>query len=295
MSVLEKVDTLQKGSKPASVAMATFKKFSEDKSTNLAALIAFWAFFSIFPLLLVLVTVLAYVLPASDKESVMQHVAQLLPLLDANSVNTLSGSWWTLVVGVLTALWSGLGVVKTAQFAFNSVWHVPKKEQPGFVKQIERSLTVLATIGLGLVLSTILSGFVVSTANGVNLGPAGRLAGYVVAAVFDVGLFLAAFRMLTERDITMRTVLPGAILSGVAFFVLQQLSTFIISQHLRNAQGTYGHFATVITLLWWLYLQSIITLLGAQLNVVLAEHLYPRSLVKKVPRTEADNRLAAQA
>jgi membrane protein len=285
--VLQKLDRAQKRSVALSVAIATFKKFSEDKSANLAAMIAFWAFFSIFPLLLVLVTCLAWFLPASDKNSVLRHVAEMFPLLDPKTVTGLGGQWWTVVLGLGTALWSGSGVVRTAQFAFNSVWGTPPDQQPGLVKQFSRSILVLATIGLGLVLTTLLSGLVASSASGVHLGAAGRVGGYVLAAALDVGIFLAAFRILTDRDITTRDVLPGAVLSGVAFFVLQELSALIISRYLKNAQSTYGHFATVITILWWFYLQSILTLLGAQLNVVLKDHSYPRSLTG-APQTEAD-------
>jgi YihY family inner membrane protein len=276
--VLQKIDRAQKDRVGLAVAVATVKKFSEDQSANLAAMIAFWAFFSVFPLFLVLVTLLAIFLPASDKDAVLGHVAQMFPLLDPKTVKGLSGAWWTVVLGLATALWSGLGVVRTSQFAFNSVWGVPPGEQPGMVKQVLRSLGVLATVGLGLVLTTLVSGLVVSSASGVSLGALGRVGGYVLSAALDVGIFVAAFRILTDRDVTTREVLPGAILSGIAFFVLQQLSTLIISHYLKNAQSTYGHFATVITILWWFYLQSMITMLGAELNVVLKEHDYPRSL-----------------
>ena len=289
MSVLKKVDAAQKATKPTGVAVATFKKFSEDQSTSLAAMIAFWAFFSIFPLLLVLVTVLGWVLPASTKDSVLTHIAQMFPLINPNSIKGLSGSVWALVLGGVTALWSGLGAVRTVQFAFNSVWEIPIHERPGMVQQVLRSLKILATIGVGLVLSTLISGLATSSTSGVNLGVAGRVAGYVIAALLDVGLFVAAFRMLTDRDITTRDVLPGAVLSGVVFFILEQLSSVIISNRLKHAQATYGHFATVITILWWFYLTSIVTLLGAQLNVVLKERLFPRSLVN-APQTEADHR-----
>jgi uncharacterized BrkB/YihY/UPF0761 family membrane protein len=214
----------------------------------------------------------------------------MFPLLDPKTVSGLSGSWWALLLGLLTALWSGLGAVRTAQFAFNSVWEIPYHQRPGLVKQVLRSVWVLATIGVGLVFTTLLSGLVVSSTSGVHLGVAGRIGGYVLAAVLDVGLFVAAFRILTERDVTTRDVLPGALLSGIAFFVLQQLSALIISHYLKNAQSTYGHFATVITILWWFYLQSMVTLLGAQLNVVLKERFYPRSLVD-APQTEADHRV----
>ncbi len=289
MGVSGKLDAAQKATKPTSVAVATFKKFSEDKSTNLAAMIAFWAFFSIFPLFMVLVTVLGFVLPASTKDNVLTHVATMFPLLDAKTIKGLSGTWWPLIAGGVTALWSGIGVVRTTQTAFNSVWEIPYHERPRLVEQILRSIWVLATIGLGLVLSTLISGFVISSSTGVNLGVAGRIAGYVISILLDIGLFVAAFRMLTDREISVRDVLPGAVLSGVVFFVLQEVSSFIISRHLKSAQPTYGRFATVITILWWFYLQAVVTLLGAQLNVVLKERLHPRSLVN-APQTEADHR-----
>lgn len=290
MGIKEKVDRAQQQSKAAGVAVATFKKFSEDRSSNLASMIAFWGIFSIFPLFLVLVTVLAWVLPASDRQSVFGDVAKMLPLLDPSSVSALNGSVLAVVLGSLTALWSGLGVVRTAQFAFDSVWEVPYHERPGLVQQSLRSVWVLATIGVGLVLTTLISGFVVSSANGVSLGALGRVGGYVLSAALDVGIFLAAFRILTSRAESMREVLPGALLSGLAFFVLQQVSALIISHYLQKAQSTYGHFATIITILWWFYLQAQITLLGAQLNVVLKERLYPRSLVD-APQTPADHRV----
>jgi YihY family inner membrane protein len=290
MRVLDQFDVLQRRSKPVGVSVATVKKFSEDQSTSLAAMIAFWAFFSVFPLLLVAVTVLGLVLPASDKNSVLSRVADMFPLLDTNSIKSLTGSWWPLLVGSFTALWSGLAVVGGLQTALNSVWEVPHHQRPGRLKQAVRSVWVLATIGVGLVATTLLSSFITSAANGVNLGVAGHVAGYLLSIVLDVGLVVAAFRILTERDVTIRDVLPGGILAGVTFFVLQQLSAFIISRHLHSAQGTYKHFATVITILWWFYLQSVITLLGAQLNVVLKDRLYPRAL-RKGPETEADHRV----
>jgi membrane protein len=180
--------------------------------------------------------------------------------------------------------------VRTVQFAFDSVWEIPYHRRLGFVKQVLRSLWVLATIGLGLVLTTVLSSFIISAANGVSLGVLTKVAGYVVAIALDIGLFVAAFRILTSREVTVRDVLPGAVFAGVVFFILQELSAFIISSHLKNAQSTYGHFATVITMLWWFYLQAQVTLLGAQLNVVLRERLYPRSLAES-PQTDADRRV----
>ena len=283
------VDAAQRKRRWTAVAVATAKKFSEDKSTNLASMVAFWAIFSIFPLFLVLVTLLGWLLPADTKGNVLSNVANLLPLLDPGTVQTLSGSWWALIIGMVSALWSGSAVIRTVQFSFNSVWEVPMAERPGLGEKLARSLWVLATVGLGLVAATVISGIVTGRNTGIDLGPASRAAGYAIAIALDIGLFVAAFRLLTDRSITTRDVLPGAVLSGLSFWILQQVSTLIVSRYLQNAQTTYGNFATLITVLWWFYLQAIVTMLGAQLNVVLKKRLYPRSLTGG-PKTAADRR-----
>jgi YihY family inner membrane protein len=286
---LARIDRAQQSHEKLAIAAATLKKYGEDQSSNLASMIAFWAFFSIFPLFLVLVTILGYVLPAHQRADVLGRVASFFPLLHPSTVGSLSGSWWPILLGGLTALWAGSAVVRVAQQAFDEVWEIPRRHRAGLVEQVRRSLFALATIGVGLVVATIMSGYVSGRDTGIHLGWYGRLGGYLISLALDVGLFVVAFRMLTKRENTVREVLPGALLAGGAFFVLQLLSALIISRYLGKAEGTYGSFATVITILWWFYLQAQITLLGAQLNVVLAERLYPRTLVGG-PRTDADER-----
>ena len=285
---LKCLDSYQRRHPALSVPIAVLRKFVEDESTGLASQIAFWAFFSVFPLLLIMVTLLGYFVPPSLQGVVLGQVASLIPLLGPDSIGHLSGQWWTLVLGGVSALWSGSLVVTTTQSAFNSVWEIPIAKRPGFAAQIRRSFVALGIIGLGLVVSTIISSYIAGAA-AMNLGLVGRLAGYLIAVALDIGLFLAAFRLLTDREIATRDVVPGALLSGVVFWILQQLSSIIISRYLHTAARTYGNFATVITMLWWFYLQGIVTLLGAQLNVVLKQRLYPRGLVD-TPSTEADYR-----
>src|SRR2546430_1689258 len=99
MAVMEKADRLLKRTKPTAIAVGTLKKFQEDQTTNLASMIAFWAFFSVFPLFMVLVTILGWVLPESDKNNVLTHIAQLFPLLDPKTVKGLTGQVWALLVG----------------------------------------------------------------------------------------------------------------------------------------------------------------------------------------------------
>lgn len=289
-SRLARLDAAQQGKPALAIPLATLKKFGEDKSSNLAAMMAFWAFFSIFPLMLALVTILSYTLPSEDKQRVLEQVSGYMPLLDTSTIGGLDGSVLALSIGVLAALWSGSAVVRITQDAFNSVWEVPQVERPKLVESVKRSLLAMSTIGVGLLASVFLIGFVSGNDPAVDLGPLGRVLGFALAIVVDIALFVLAFRMLTDRAVTTRDVLPGAVFSGVSFWLLQTLSSVIITRHLSSASATYGTFATVITILWWFYLQSQLTLLGAQVNVVLKCEYYPRSLLG-ARSTEADHRV----
>lgn len=152
------------------------------------------------------------------------------------AIGHLSGRWWTLLVGILSALWSGSFVVLATQSVVNSVWGVPYAQRPGFGEQLRRSLFALSATGLGLVVSTVISSYVTGT----NLGIASRLAGYLIAIALDVGLFIVAFRVLTKRDVATRGMLPGALLSGIVFWLLQQLSSLIISGTCTTPNGSTG-------------------------------------------------------
>ena len=286
---LDRLGSYQQRHPALGVPIAVARKFFEDESINLAAVIAFWAFFSIFPLLLIFVTLLGYFLSPSLQGDVLRSAASFFPLLSTDSIGRLSGQWWTLVVGILSAVWSASFVVIAIQSAFNSVWEIPHAQRPSIGAQIKRGLFALGAIALGLIVSTVISSYLTATATGTGLGVVARLAGYLIAVALDVGLFLVAFRLLTDRDISTRDVLPGALLSGIVFWLLQQLSSLVIFRYLHNAERIYGSYATVITMLTWFYSQSVVTLVGAQLNVVLKERLHPRRL-SPAPATEADHR-----
>jgi membrane protein len=289
-SRLRELDKKQRERRPVAVAMATVKKYGEDSSSNLASTMAFWAFFSVFPLLLATVTVLGGVLSDADRKRVLGHLHSYLPVIDLNSVGQLHGSVFALVLGLGAAFWSGSAVVRQTQFAFNSVWEIPQYARPGVKEQVLKSALAMATIGAGLLASTALVGVVTGSDSALDIGPLGRVLGYVLAIAIDVGLFLVAYRMLTDRQLTFKDVLPGALLSGGVFWLLQTVSGVILTRHAGSAQSTYGTFTTVITLLWWFYLQAQVTLMGAQLNVVLHRDYYPRAFFGG-EETDADRKL----
>ena len=107
--------------------------------------------------------------------------------------------------------------------------------------------------------------------------------------------YLFAFRVLTPARVSVRQLVPGAALAGVAWTVLQAMGGFVVGRYLKNDNAVYGLFGIVLGLYAWVYLITEVTVYAAELNVVLARHLWPRSMVQP-PLTDADRRsLTAQA
>jgi len=108
----------------------------------------------------------------------------------------------------------------------------------------------------------------------------------VVTAAFGAGMYLGAFRALTPKGVPTRSLLPGAITGGILWAVLQVLSAWLVHRYLHS-NSAYGVFATVLGLLAWIYVATEITVYSAEISVVLARRLWPRSILQP-PLTEAD-------
>ena len=100
------------------------------------------------------------------------------------------------------------------------------------------------------------------------------------------GMYIGGFRALTPKGVSTRQLLPGAITGGILWTVLQVLGTWLV-HHFLHSDSIYGVFGTVLGLLAWIYLAVEVTVYCAEINVVLARRLWPRSIVQP-PLTEAD-------
>lgn len=296
--LLDRLDHYQRERPALGFPIAVLRKFGEDQAGNLAALISYYAFFSFFPLLLVLVTVLGFVAAgnAATQDRIMHTVSQQFPGLGQQimpSGHTPPGSGFGLVVGIVLALWAGLAVANAAQYAFNTVWQVPIADRPTFVKKTLRSVALVALLGATVVVTTVVSGLssaAGSFAAGLGLGTGGRLLLLAGSLLVNLVAFTLAFRVLTVRHVSTTAVLPGAVLAAVGWQVLLWVGGFVIGRKLSSAQATYGTFAIVIGLLTWFFLLGQLVLLATELNVVRARRLWPRSLGKD-PVTDADRRI----
>jgi YihY family inner membrane protein len=271
------------------VTVAVFKKFGDDRGGHWAALVAYYGFFSLFPLLLVFTTLLGFVVRGNEdlQERVLESALSQFPIIGEEireNLGALQGSVGALVIGIVGAIWAGMGVILTLQSAMDELWDVPRRARPNFLKGRLRAFLALIVFGVATISASVLA----------TLGATGGSFGWALRILAIAGTFLlnavvigAAFRYLTVADVRWRQVVPGALLSAGTWMVLLALGTWLVDRQLRGASELYGFFAIVLGLLSWLYLGAQMMLLSAELNVVLARGLWPRSL-QPPPLTEPD-------
>jgi len=290
--VLDWVDARQRGFTPAAFAFAVLKKFGDDNAGRLAVAIAYYGFFSIFPLLLVFMTLLDTVLVNNPdlREDLLESALASFPVIGtqlSEDVQPVRGSGVALIVGIALALWAGLGAMSAVQDAMSAVWNIPMWKRPNAIVARLRAFGLLAVIGVAVIASTI--GASVATAIGSRVGSFALVFGLIVAAVVNVLVILLVFVVLSHRAKRWTQHLPGAVVGGVGWTVLQALGGWIIGSRLEGASDMYGTFAFVIVTLGWMYLQAQLLLYAAEVNVVRAIGLWPRSLTGR-NLTDADKR-----
>jgi membrane protein len=285
----ERVDTIQQQRPWLAFPVAVMKKFGEDRAGSHAALVAYYGFFSLFPLLLALVTVSGFVLRDNEelRERVVSSALAQLPIVgdQLQRPGGISGSGVVVAVALLGTLWAGLGVISAAQTGMDDVWDVPRRRRPPFLVARLRALLVLVVLGAfvtgsatAAALSTSLGSTAVATAIGV-----------VASAFLNVAVCAGAFKLLTVAKIGFPDVLPGAVVAGILWTLLQAFGGMLIEQRIVGAGNVYGFFAVVIGLLTWIYLTAQIMFIAAEINSVRTRRLWPRVLFPP-PETEEERR-----
>ncbi len=274
---LRAFDRYQQRHRPLALPVAVVKKFGDDDAGDLAALIAYRAFFSLFPLLLLLTTVLGYVLAGNAdlrQEAVDSTLAQFPVIGEQIKLSSLEGNGIALAVGLVGSLWAGFGVVLATEKALDRVWAVPRRDRSGFLASRLRAFILLLVLGALTIASTVASGLVGGGAR--VLGPLG---GIVVSIGLNTVVFGAVFTLLGRHSAPLSDLLPGIVLAAVCWSGLQLVGGYFVSSQIRNATPAFGTFALVLGLLVWVQLGAVLTVFSAELNVVRARGLWPRSLL----------------
>ena len=280
---LRAVDRFQQRHPVLAVPVGVWSKFNDDQAGNLAALIAYYAFVALFPLLLILVTVLDIVLKNDPalRDTLLNSALAQYPVIGPqikSHLGSISASGVPLVIGLVFLLLGARGVAGAMQNAMCEVWGIKKEQRPGFPLSQLWAFALVLTVGIGFIVTTFLSGLVGGAGHVLN-GAVIHVGAVAVSLILNVGVFWLSFKIATAWQVPWRELRTGSAIAAVCWQILQVVGGYVVSHQLHRASELYGIFGIVLGLLAWLFLQAEVTLYAAEADVVLARRLWPRSVL----------------
>jgi membrane protein len=301
-ALVDRVDDYQRRHRFIGFPLGVAYKFMDDQGSYLAAVVTYYAFIAMFPLLLIASSVLGFVLQDNRELSdrVLTSALSQFPIVgtELGKPKGLQGSTSAVVFGSIAALYGVLGLGQAAQNAVNVAYAVPRNSRLNPVLSRVSSLLLLVAAGLTVLAVTVLTSFA-SHIDVLGADVAGDIGWLLkLGSVAINALVLAAMmRLATSQRQTFRSALPGAVLVAVLWQLLQMLGGTYVSRVVSRASEINAVFAIVLGLLALLYIASVIAVIGLEVNVVLVRRLYPRALLTPftdaVELTDADRRAYA--
>lgn len=283
MTLARQLDRLQRRRRWAGIPIAVVFKFADDHGPYLAALITYYGFLSLFPLLLLLTSVLGFLLQNEPELSgrILQTAVSQFPVLrsEIGTPGGLQGSGFAVVIGAVIAVWGAIRACQATLHMMDICWAVPRSERPDPLRSPLRSLPLLAFAGVMLMGTTLASAL---AGGDDDVGTLMRVLVPVVTTVLSflvsVAVFLLAMRLTPSHRVGWREAAPGAVTAAVGWQLLQWFGKAYIGR-VAEANDAYGIFGIVLGLIGFIYVAATVVVFSVELNVVLSKRLYPRALL----------------
>ncbi|HET6924567.1 MAG TPA: YihY/virulence factor BrkB family protein [Candidatus Saccharimonadales bacterium] len=289
--VVRLIDEVQQDNRWLSFPYAVIKKYGDDEAGYQGALMTYYGFLSLFPLLIVATSVIDLITKhnAALREKLFHAISNYFPAFGSDLQASVHGAHKTglaLIIGLLITLYGAKGVADAVQHALNHVWEVPKQERPAFPKGPLKSLALIIGGGIGFAATAVLSSYATAA-----LGHSFyfRLLPIVLSFFMLFAVFTFVYRVGLSAKRSWNELLPGAAVAALGMQILLTFGTYLVTHQLKHLSGAYGRFGLVLAILFWIYLQAQVFLYAAEINSVHALRLHPRSITQD-PLTEADRR-----
>ncbi len=287
-AILARIDAWQQRHPWPAVVYAVIRKYGEDHAGQQAALLTYYAFLSLFPLLLVVTTLASVIISQRPglQQDIIQSVTNYFPVLGdqlSAHINTLHKSGLPLVIGIAFTLYGTRGVADAFRRGVQNIWHVPKSQRETFPKTIPHSLSIIVIGGLGFITASILTGLAGSAGNGIPF----RLLSLAVNLFVLFWLFTFLLAMCLPRRVPLKDIRSGALSAALGLVTLQAVGGYLVKTELRHLDALYSYFAVALGLLFWIYLQAQLLYYAITLSAVRAQRLWPRSMYENSPPTRS--------
>jgi membrane protein len=305
VGVVRGMDRTQRKFPPFGFPLAVLYKFFDDQGNYLAAMMTFYAFIAIFPLMLLASSILGFVLQGRPnlEETALDSALAQFPIIgdQLGHPDGVQGSVGAIVAGVLGALYGALGLGQSLQNAQAVAWGVPRNSRPHPVLSRLTSLLLLLVAGTAILGISVFSAVATTTQLFGEISDESwfpwlvRLLTVVILALLLTVLLRMAAAKASRHTIS--RAFPGAVTIAVLWQLLQYIGTVYVTRVIAATEGMDEIFAVVLGLMGLLYIGAIMGVFGIEVNVVLAERLWPRALLTlftdRVDLTDADRRAYA--
>lgn len=288
--LIQKLDSVQRRYRLPAFVIAVIKKYGEDDAGRQAALLTYYAFLSLFPLLLILTTLTEY-LSNSHPElqaDIVRGATNYFPVLGtqlADHVHSLQKNGLALVVGILFTFYGAHGVADAFQRGVQHLWKIPPSQRDGFPKSTLKSLGIIVIAGLGFVVVSISVALAAATGHGWLF----QLLSIIINLIIWSGLFILLLNISLPSHVPFRETRAAALTAAVGLVALQVLGGYLLARELKRLDALYSYFALALGLLFWIYLQVQVLFYSLEIAAVRSHKLWPRSLSGK-DLTDADRR-----
>ncbi|HVI60668.1 MAG TPA: YhjD/YihY/BrkB family envelope integrity protein, partial [Candidatus Saccharimonadales bacterium] len=269
-------------------SFAVIKKYDEDETGRQAALLTYYGFLSLFPLLLVLTTLTGFIATSHSElhASIVEGMTNYFPVLGSqlsSHVNTLQDSGLALVVGILFTLYGARGVADAFRHSIQDFWKIPKRQRPGFPKSTFQSIIIILIAGLGFVVASLSIAVAGAASHGLLL----KVLTIAINLGIWAGLFVLLLNISLPRHVPFKETRAAALTAAVGLVILQTLGGYLLKRELQHLDALYSYFAVALGLLFWIYLQVQVVFYALQIAAVGSQRLWPRSISGDSP-TRAD-------
>lgn len=297
--ILDAIDRFQRKHRFLSFPIAVIYKYADDQGNYLAAVVSYYAFIAIFPILLILSSILGFFLQGDPdlQEQLLDTALSQFPIIgdQLGRPEGITGSRSAVIVGSVAAIYGSLGLGHAGQHVMYTAWSVPRNSRPNPFLLRFRSLVLLMTAGIAIVIvtatSTVLNNF---SLFGFEFVREIELLIHGASVAMTTAAFTILFWMASGRIGRWRTMLPGAFAVAVMWQTLQFVGTIYVERVIGRASAVNATFALVLGLIGLIWIAAVMAILAIEINVVRARRLYPRALLTpftdNVSLTEADER-----
>ncbi|EON22913.1 MULTISPECIES: YihY/virulence factor BrkB family protein [Nocardioides] len=298
MGVVGTIDGFQRRHPVLGFPLGVIYKFYDDQGNYLAAMLTYYAFVAIFPLMLLGTSILGFVLGARPEwqEDILNSALSQFPIIgdQLGRPEGLTGSAAGVVFGSLAALYGSMGLAQSLQNTMHVAWSVPRNSRPNPFYARLKSLVLLFTAGAAL-LSVSIASTIATTTTFFEVGTKWLLP---LVTVLIVGTMLTIlFRFAAAGQHSFRRAAPGGYTLAVLWQLLQLLGALYVSEVLVDTTAMTKTFGLVLGLIGFLFIGAVMAVLSMEINVVIARRLYPRALLTPftdaVDLTPADRRAYA--